>query len=172
MNKSQKLYIWMCGAIIALLIFFAFSISASAQITVNHAPSTRNWESGDVIYSAFMCSDLDVVKKITIAAMEDMKDAEKEFVSAMHTGSCANFPIRVPFKMLEKMYTYQDADGDNMEVWSFHAIFPDGREGEEDFYLWAYSDKGPPSNNPKTNGKGIINPNIRSLEINMSKEIF
>jgi hypothetical protein len=168
MNKSQRLYIWMCSAIIALLIFFAFSISAAAQITINHAPSTRNWESGDVIYSAFMCSDLDVVKKITIAAMEDMKDAEKEFVSAMHIGSCANFPVRVPFKMLEKMYSYQDADGDNMEVWSFHAIFPDGREGEEDFYLWAYSDKGPSS----TNGKGIINPNIRSLEINMSKEIL
>ena len=173
MNKSQKLYIWMCGAIIALLIFFAFSISASAQITVNHAPSTRNWESEDIIYSAFMCADLDVVKKITIAAMESMADAAVEFTAAMYAGSCVNFPIQIPFKMIEKMYSYRDADEDNMEVWRFHAIHSDGSEGKEDFYLWAYSDKGPLSNNPKTNGKKeIINPNARTLEINMSKEIF
>ena len=172
MNKSQKPNLWVYSIIIALLIFFSWPITAAAQITTNHLPN-RNWESEDVIYSAFMCSDLDVVKKITIAAMESMADAEVEFVSAMHIGSCINFPLRIPFKLIEKMYSYQDADEDNMEVWRFHAIFPDGSEGEEDFYLWAYTDKGPNPNSPKTNGKKeIINPNAPAWKINMSREMI
>ena len=85
---------------------------------------------GDFYAAPVVCDSLVVMKDIAIGAMESSESANEVVTLGMTNGVCLGMPGPYPFVLEERVLSFTDYAGDDMEIWRV------SYEELEGLYVW------------------------------------